>query len=413
MFPIIEKRIEEFEKMGYGMFIHYGIHSLLGRCVWAKKLGYTSDENYNNLSKEFTAKEFDGNRIGLIAKQAGMKYACLTTRHHDGYSLYDTKGLCEFDAVHTAPGRDLVADFVQGCRNNDIIPFFYHTTLDWYQESFEKDFDTYLEYLRASIELLCTNYGKIGGFWFDGNWSKPDADWKLDSLYSTIRKYQPDTMIINNTGLSAQGEIGHPEIDSVTFEKGTPFKVNKEGMSKYLGSEMCATFNSHWGYSDLDFNYTSTATIIKNLCACRKVGANYLLNVGPEPSGKIGDYEVAALNKVAKWIRLFGFSLYDGKSICSQSNRGDLAIEYGNKIYLFIHDLPIMGDVNVVAESGGDNLRSFSGIKKTVSSVKWLDNDQNLKFIQDVDLGFFTLDATPPVYGVDLVVRVAELTCDL
>ena len=411
--PIIEKRIEEFKRMGYGMFIHYGIHSLLGRCVWAKKLGYTSDENYNDLSKEFTAKEFDGNRIGFIAKQAGMKYACLTTRHHDGYSLYDTKGLCEFDAVHTAPGRDLVADFVQGCRSNGIVPFFYHTTLDWYQDSFEKDFDTYLEYLRASIEVLCKNYGKIGGFWFDGNWSKPDADWKLDSLYSTIRKHQPDAMIINNTGLSAQGEVGHPEIDSVTFEKGIPFKVNKEGMQKYLGSEMCGTFNSHWGYSDLDFNYTSTATIIKNLCDCRKVGANYLLNVGPEPSGKIGDYEVAVLNKVAKWIRMFGFSLYDGESICYQSKRGDFAIEYSNKIYLFIHELPILGDINVVAESRGDNLRSFSGIMKKIGSAKWLDNDQRLKFIQDVDLGFFTLDATPPVYGVDLVVRVAELSYDL
>ena len=111
----------------------------------------------------------------------------LTTRHHDGFSLYDTCGLNpEMDTVHTC-GRDLVREFVDACHKYDIIPFFYHTLLDWVVESFENDFPTYLKYLRDSVEILCTNYGKIGGLWFDGMWSKPDADWEEDALY---RKFQ-------------------------------------------------------------------------------------------------------------------------------------------------------------------------------------------------------------------------------
>ena len=149
-----------------------------------------------------------------------MKYITLTTRHHEGFSLYDTQGLSNYDAVHSPAGRDLVKEFVEGCRAEGIIPFFYHTTLDWYQESFNKDFEAYLKYLRDSVRILCTNYGEIGGMWFDGNWSKPNEDWKLDKLYGMVRELQPEAMIIDNTGLRNRGEIGHPEIDCVTFEQG-------------------------------------------------------------------------------------------------------------------------------------------------------------------------------------------------
>ena len=142
-----------------------------------------------------------------------MRYICLATRHHEGFSLYDTQGLTDFDALHSPAKRDLVAEFVEGCRMYDIVPFFYHTTLDWYQENFEKDFDVYLDYLNKSIEILCTHYGPIGGFWFDGNWSKLDADWKENRLYATIRKLQPEAIIVNSTGLFAQGALGNPEID--------------------------------------------------------------------------------------------------------------------------------------------------------------------------------------------------------
>ena len=167
------------------------------------------------------------------------------------------------------------------------MPLFYHPTLDWYQKSFEEDFDAYLDYLSSSVKVLCRNYGKIGGFWLDGNWGKPDADWKLDRLYGIIRKYQPDAMIINNTGIFERGKISHQEIDSVTFEQGHPEAMDRKGMKIYISAEMCQTMNSHWGIGKEDFNYKSVPELILNLCCCRKAGANYLLNIGLTAKGGI------------------------------------------------------------------------------------------------------------------------------
>jgi len=231
--PVPEKRILDFEEMGFGMFVHWGLYSQMGRGEWAKYLYNIPQEEYGKLADTFTASKFDAQKMAQIAKKAGVKYITLTTRHHDGFSLYDTKGLNTYDAPHSAAGRDLIREFVDGCRAEGIVPFFYHTTLDWYNPDFKNDFKTYLQYLRDSVEILCSEYGKIGGLWFDGNWSRQD-DWEEDALYAVIRKHQPDAIIVNNTGLGARGALGNPELDSVTFEQGRPEPMNRDGMPKYI-----------------------------------------------------------------------------------------------------------------------------------------------------------------------------------
>ncbi len=241
-FPMIQQqtvpkpipRIAAFEQMGFGMFIHWGLYSLESRGEWTLLLHGPDKEKYRQHMKSFTASEFDGAAIARVAKNAGMKYVTLTSRHHDGFSLYDTRGLNDYDAPHSAAGRDLIQEFVEGCRSEGVIPMLYHTTLDWVEPRFNDDFDGYLEYLRNSVEILCSNYGEIGGFWFDGNWSKKDADGKEDELNGVIRKHQPEAMIINNTGIEKQGEIGNPEIDSVTFERGRPEPLDRSGNEKYV-----------------------------------------------------------------------------------------------------------------------------------------------------------------------------------
>ena len=289
--PTPAKYISDFEKLGFGMFVHWGLYSQLGRGEWVFLEEKFSMEEYKKLSQTFTAEDFDADELVLTAKNAGCKYVVLTTRHHDGFSLYDTCGLSEFDAVHTPCGRDLIKEFVDSCRKHDIVPFFYHTTLDWYNPDYKNNFDKYLEYLNKSIEILCTNYGKIGGFWFDGNWDKPEADWKEAELYGLIRKYQPEAMIINNTGLNHRGEAGACEIDSVTYERGRPEPMDREGMPKYLAAEMCETINDHWGIGEFDINYKSPANLIESLCLSRKVGANLLLNIGPTAQGGVDPYQ--------------------------------------------------------------------------------------------------------------------------
>lgn len=410
--PVPEKRVAEFENLGFGMFIHWGLYSQLGKGEWIQFFQKIPREEYRKLMDTFTAKDFDADKICKIAKAAGMKYITLTTRHHEGFSLYDTCGLSDFDAPHSPAGRDLIREFVDACRANDLIPFFYHTTLDWHQESFENDFDSYLEYLRKSVEVLCTNYGKIGGLWFDGNWSKPDADWKLDELYGTIRKHQPEAMIINNTGLSARGELGHPEIDSVTFEQGLPRPIDRSGMSKYVAGEMCCTMNDHWGNGEFDLNFRSPAELIQTLAKCRRAGANLLLNIGPDGDGKVPEIMAEILKIVGRWTETYKDIIYTGKPYPVVCSGEDFILQTPDqKLYLFAFDLGNEGDENVTigAQTDASRLRTYAGITQPVKAVRWLDNNLELPFVQDVEKQLLTVHATGFPYGKNLVVRVAEL----
>jgi len=311
--PIPKQYIKDFEQLGFGLFVHWGLYSQLGQGEWTYSIHKRDMDEYKKLKDTFTAADFDAEKLVLTAKKAGCKYINLTTRHHEGFSLYDTCGLNKFDAPHSPAGRDLIREFVDACNKHDIIPFFYHTTLDWYNSDFNDDFDKYLEYLRKSVEILCKNYGKIGGMWFDGNWSKPETDWKEDELYATIRKYQPEAIIVNNTGLSARGYVGNSEIDSVTFEQGTPEPMNREGMEKYLAAEMCQTINNHWGIGALDIDYKSPRELIETLCECRKVGANYLLNIGPTAQGGIDSFQAELIGTLGKWMGIYGDAIYNGR----------------------------------------------------------------------------------------------------
>jgi len=406
--PVPAKYIADFEKMGFGMFIHWGLYSQLGKGEWIQHIGRIEKSEYEKLTKTFTAENFDGRAIARAAKNAGMKYIVLTTRHHDGFSLYDTCGLNTYDAPHSAAGRDLIADYVEGCRAEGIVPFFYHTTLDWHDERFNTDFAAYLEYLRQSVEILCTNYGKIGGLWFDGNWSKPDADWKVDELYATIRKYQPEAMIINNTGLVDRGHFGNMEIDSITFEQGKPTPMNRDGMPKYVAAEMCHTLNDHWGIGYDDLCYKSPVEIIQSLCDCRKVGANYLLNIGPEAQGKMNEYQKELLGLLGRWMELFGEAIYDGRPYGAKGIGKNFALKStdGKSIYLFVYDLAIKGDDNVTVDGKYRGAYAFGGVSDKIASVKWMDNEEKLSFVQGDDM--LAVNFTGQPYGTSYPVRVAK-----
>lgn len=412
--PTPAPRIARFENLAYGMFVHWGLYSQLGRGEWVQHLENIPVSQYAELQQTFTAADFDARQWAATAKAAGMKYITLTTRHHDGFSLYDTRGLSDFDAPHSPANRDLIAEFVEGCRAEGIVPFFYHTTLDWRWDSAncsDEKFAEYLDYLNDSVEILCRNYGEIGGLWFDGNWSR-QTDWKEDRLYATIRRYQPEAMIINNTGLSERGGLGHPEIDSTTFEQGLPTRPDRHGWPKYLAGEMCQTFNAHWGIGARDFAYLAPGKIIENLCACRKVGANYLLNVGPTATGAIPPYEKAALERAGQWIELHQEAIYLAKPCDVKATGRDFVLQNGETLYYFAHDLAQQGDENVTVAGGGAGPRSLAGLNATIQNAQWLDSEKPINFAQNADNGLATLDLTGYPYGTNLVVRVAKITVD-
>lgn len=408
MIPTPKKYVADFEKMGFGMFAHWGLYSQLGMGEWTYAIHNRKKEDYVKLKDTFTAEDFDADKFVLTAKNAGCKYITLTTRHHEGFSLYDTKGLNDYDAPHSPAGRDLIKEFVDACNRHGIMPMFYHTTLDWYNEDFGNDFDNYLEYLRKSVEILCTSYGKIGGLWFDGNWSKPQGtDWKEDELYATIRKHQPEAIIVNNTGLGARGKTGNPEIDSVTFEQGRPSPLDREGMEKYVAAEMCYTLNDHWGIGENDFNYKSPAELIETLCACRRVGANLLLNIGPTSQGGIDPYQESVMAVMGKWMKLYGEAIYEGKPhTATCKNEKNFVLKGDGCLYFFMHNIGRNGNANVTVDGEVSNDFTFDGISEEIDSIHWLDNNEEFSFKQENDS--IELFAPGYPYGTSTCVRVAK-----
>ena len=405
---IIENRIKEFENLGFGMFVHFGLYSVHGKGEWAYNINITP-KSYEKLFYSFNPDKDWAKNLVLSAKGAGCKYITITTRHHDGFSLYDTCGLNEYDAPHSAAGRDLIREFVDECNKEGIVPFFYHTLLDWHEKSYKENFPEYLKYLRASVEILCKNYGKIGGLWFDGMWDKREENWEEDELYSLIRKYQPDAMIINNTGLSARGELGHIELDSVTFERGRPRPINLDDSPKYIASEMCQIFGNYWGYAKRDFNFKSLIEIIEDFCVCRRYGANYLLNIGPMGNGQLRPLDKAMLGALGEWVDIYKEALYLPRpsKIEIENKEKNFLLKGNGCYYFFAYDLEVSANINVeLAKSKPDRNNVFAFNEK-IKSIKWLDNGEDVVFTQDKER--VTIVNIPQLYGEHYVVRIAKI----
>ncbi len=403
---IKSERIESFSQLGFGLFVHYGLYSVLGRGEWVKKLENIPDIEYSKLLKKFKVNKNWAERLCKTAFETGVKYIVLTARHHDGFSLFDTLGLNDFDAPHSAAKRDLIREFTDACRKYNIIPFLYHTLIDWTMEKRFSKFSDYMKYLRDSLEILLTKYGKIGGFWFDGMWEYPQNDWEEDALYSLIRKYQPDAMIVNNTGLSELGKVGHKEIDSVTFERGEIKGTAAGADGNRLASEMCQIFNQHWAYAENDINYKSVKEILGDYCACRKYNANFLLNIGPVADGSIRIMDGEFLKAIGKWVRSNNEALYLPKPYDAVKDSKDFVLKDGNNYYVFVHDVPMAANPNVAKflKTSGEICLDITEPKAAI----WLDNGEKVEYHCENERVFFI--KKPFYYGTDFIVRVAKFT---
>jgi alpha-L-fucosidase len=182
--------------------------------------------------------------------------------------------------------------------------------------------------------------------------------------------------------------------------------MEREGMPKYLAAEMCHTMNEHWGFGNADFCYKSSSELIETLCACRKVGANYLLNIGPEGNGKVLFIQEALLRTIGAWIQKTGESIYCAKPCGVQGTDNNFALGTKEKLYFFVHNLSINGNDNVTVTGGGAGYKLFSGVKRKIKSVRWVDSGETLSFNQNGEN--VTINCTGYPYGTNLVVRIAE-----
>ena len=389
--------IDNFKKLGFGLFVHFGLYSQIGMGEWYQSAYKVSSKQYQKLTKSFKVSTRWAKELVTTAKKAGAKYICLTTRHHDGFSLFDTKGLSDFDAPHLI-GRDLVKEFVDECHKQDIIPFFYHTLLDWHNSDYQNDFPKYIDYLIKSVEILCKEYSKIGGFWFDGYWDKPDADWQFDRLYKTIRKYQPEAIITNNTGLSALGEVTDYEIDCVTFERGKPFAVSSSD-GKLRAGEVCDSLSDHWGYAKNDICIKSIPHIIDELIECRKYQVNLLLNVGPKENGLLRPIEKDTLLELGKWTKRFLNVLNHAKKADISSDIGTL-FQDNDYYYLVISNIPMTANENVARKQNPLTVRLDTN--KKIINAKYI-GDNSKVIIKDNSIQIKPFD-----YGYSLYTRIIK-----
>ena len=388
--------IEKFKNLGFGLLVHFGLYSVVGKGEWYLHLNPAADKDkYETLTQKFFINGTWAKELVKTAKQAGCKYITITTRHHDGFSLYDTCGLSDYDAPHSACRRDLIKEFVDECNKAGIVPFFYHTLLDWREKNYRENFPAYIDYLVKSVEILCTNYGKIGGFWFDGMWDKPDGDWQEDRIYGTIRKYQPQAMIINNTGLNELGKVGHKEIDSVTFERGKPCSVDNSDRPR--AGEMSQILNDHWGYAQEDCNYKSVKELIEDLVDCRKYGCNFLLNTGLKGNGAVSAVDKEILKQVGKWVKANKGFIYNAKPCDIKADGADVLTD-GVNYYAVIKDVPMSADPNVQKFVESKKIRFDAKIK----ACKWLDNGKPVKARKG------EIAVEPFLYGTSYSVRILK-----
>ncbi|MGL5978479.1 MAG: alpha-L-fucosidase [Erysipelotrichaceae bacterium] len=408
MIPKISNYLEQFQTRAFGLFVHYGPYVQYNNGEWAMKLRNHDPEVYAEKALAYDYSAFNAEHVVEGAKLSGAKYIVFTTRHHDGFSMYDTRGLSDYDIMHTPNGRDIVKEFIDACHKFDVMPFLYHTTLDWHHPDFMDRFEDYETYLCASIEILCKNYGEIGGFWLDGNWSRKDKKWNLDDLYGTIRKYQPNAVLINNTGLSTPGVFGHKEIDCVTYEQGIPRKLNLEGMEKHYIGELCYPICEHWGIAN-DINVKSMKSILESFLSARKVGGNFLLGIFTDETGAQPMLHKGYLEALGSWVKTNQAALFGPTPSTVEGFQKDFVLQKDNKIYLFVHDVISWGDSNVKKMKA----QNYSAFKNFPAGTKlkgghWLDNQESVTHYFEADAGVLFIEPAPFQYGDSQIVRVAE-----
>ena len=351
-----------FEEAKFGLFIHWGVYSVLGDGEWVMNNQNISIKEYERLPGFFNPIEFDADEWVKMAKEAGMKYITITSRHHDGFSMFDSAA-SDYNIVDKTPyGKDVLKMLSDACRKEGIKLFFYYSQLDWYRDDYfprgrtgngisgrgEGDWNDYIEFMKAQLTELLTNYGEIGGIWFDGQWDQHEwdgkrfgklkADFKLKEVYELIHKLQPQALIGSNHHLSP-----NPGEDFQMFEKDLPGKGTKDFATSAddignLPLEVCETINGSWGFNLKDRKHKSEKELIQYLVKAAGYGSNLLLNVGPMPNGKIQEEHIESLKKIGKWVKQNGQTIYNTKRGPISPSDEIASTQNGNIVYIHLLD---------------------------------------------------------------------------
>ena len=353
---------EWFQEARFGLFIHWGVYSLLGDGEWVMNNQNIAVDTYEKLPSFFNPIDFDADEWVAMAKNAGMKYITITSRHHDGFSMFDTAAE-DYDIVDATPfKRDVLKELAEACKKADIKLFFYYSLLDWRSDDYyprgrtglgikgreNGDWNAYIAFMKQQLTELLTNYGEIGGIWFDGHWDqkqwdgkkfgKLNVDWHYRELYQLIHDLQPHALIGNNHHIAPiSGE------DFQMFEKDLPGQ-NTTGWGTsasdigQLPLEVCETINGSWGFNLQDDKHKSSKELIHLLVKSASYGSNLLLNVGPMPNGKIQTEHLKSLSEIGLWLDQYGETVYGTKAGILEPDNQLASTRKDRKVYLHVLD---------------------------------------------------------------------------
>ena len=359
-------RSQWFRDARFGMFIHWGIYAIPARGVWVRSIEELTREEYEPFPKEFNPVNYDPRVWARLAKQAGMQYAVLTSRHHDGFCLFDTK-TTDFSAPAVC-GRDLVREYVDAFRAEGIRVGLYYSVIDWRHPDFphygdrnhpmrnhpecsneNRNFDRYLDMMFEQVRELCTNYGKLDILWFDFSYDDMIGEkWRATELMNMVRSLQPDVITDNRLETSGEGfgslVTAHPTPycgDFVSPEQIIP----PNGILDYAGNpvpwEACLTMNNHWGYCAEDKNFKPASMLIRKLVECVSKGGNMILNVGPDASGEFPEESVKILKEIGHWMHKNEESIHGcGASGLPKPEFGRITRK-GNLLYYHVTEAPV------------------------------------------------------------------------
>ena len=395
-----DARMAWWHEAKFGMFIHWGLYSVLGQHEWAMELEGIPIPQYELLARHFDPKPNIAREWARLAKRAGQKYMVMTTKHHEGFCMFDTK-LTDYCAPRQRPGRDLVREYVEAARSEGLKVGFYYSLMDWHHpdgaacKTDEEARKRFVAYTHGLIRELLTNYGKIDVLWYDVDWPLTAEQWESERMNQMVFELQPDIIVNNRNGL--EGDFSTPEQHIEAAKAGRAW-------------ETCMTLNESWGFNRGDDAWKTAKTIASNLATCAMGGGNYLLNIGPEPDGSVPPRSAAILEAVGGWLDTNGKAIYGTERGSFTPGTNAVFTRRGNTLY--VHQkywpgetpaaqwLTLMQPATVVAIGGLEVKAKSARLLKTGKAVEFAQSDFSLQL------------KGLPVHAPDEPMTVIEIECD-
>ena len=370
-----DQRMEWWRQARFGMFIHWGLYAVpagkyqgkhvkgIGEWIMAK--ANIPRDDYEKFAPQFNPTNFDADAWCQMAKQAGMKYIVITSKHHDGFCLFDTPG--NYDIVDATPyAKDLLKPLREACERHDIKFCTYYSIMDWHHPSqlpakmqdgkpvwnptrmVEEQKEDYTNYMKTHLKALIEDYG-THVLWFDGEWPKWWTDADGQQLYTWMRELNPNLIVNNRIGSGRKGYSGFSKEGSFAGDFGTPEQeIPATGVDSDW--ESCMTMNDTWGFKTDDTNWKSTETLIRNLIDIASKGGNYLLNIGPKADGTFPEASVERLRGIGDWMAVNGEAVHGTKAALFRPDWGRVTRKNG-ALYLHVFDWPDSGKLTIPALS--------------------------------------------------------------